>query len=151
MKLKKIVSGGQTGADRTGLECARELGLETGGWVPKGARTESGIDKSLFDFGLKETPGVDYQTRTKWNTRDSDITVWFGNIGSPGYWCTLNGCAINGKKLIINPTASQFKDLAMEYEVINVAGNRASTNLKVCDLVRNAFSIIHRDVVAEPE
>lgn len=34
--LRKIVSGGQTGADRAGLDAALELGLELGGWCPKG-------------------------------------------------------------------------------------------------------------------
>ena len=32
----KIVSGGQTGVDRAGLEAAIALGLPYGGWVPKG-------------------------------------------------------------------------------------------------------------------
>ncbi len=31
----KIVSGGQTGVDRAGLEAAIALGLPYGGWVPK--------------------------------------------------------------------------------------------------------------------
>lgn len=29
--LKKVISGGQCGADRLGLEIAKELGIETGG------------------------------------------------------------------------------------------------------------------------
>lgn len=32
----KIVSGGQTGVDRGGLEAASSLGLSYGGWIPKG-------------------------------------------------------------------------------------------------------------------
>jgi hypothetical protein len=31
--LKKIVSGGQTGADQAGLKAARAAGIETGGWA----------------------------------------------------------------------------------------------------------------------
>lgn len=38
----KIVSGAQTGVDQDGLLTAIELGLEWGGWVPKGWRTENG-------------------------------------------------------------------------------------------------------------
>ena len=48
--LKKIISGGQTGADREALETARDLGIETGGFVPKGWLTEDGPDYSLHDF-----------------------------------------------------------------------------------------------------
>ena len=36
--LKKIVSGGQTGADRAGLDVAEELGLPRGGWCPRRRR-----------------------------------------------------------------------------------------------------------------
>ena len=38
----KIVSGGQTGVDRAGLEAAIALGLPYGGWVPKGRIAEDG-------------------------------------------------------------------------------------------------------------
>ena len=38
----KIVSGAQTGVDQGGLLAAIDLGLEWGGWVPKGWRTENG-------------------------------------------------------------------------------------------------------------
>ena len=39
----KIVSGGQTGVDRAGLEAAIALGLPYGGWVPKGRLAEDGV------------------------------------------------------------------------------------------------------------
>ena len=35
--IRKIISGGQTGADRAGLDFAIETGLEHGGYVPKAA------------------------------------------------------------------------------------------------------------------
>ena len=38
----KIVSRGQTGVDRAGLEAAIALGLPYGGWVPKGRLAEDG-------------------------------------------------------------------------------------------------------------
>ena len=41
--IKKIVSGGQTGADRAGLDAAIECGVEYGGWLPKGRTAEDGI------------------------------------------------------------------------------------------------------------
>ena len=36
----KIVSGGQTGVDRGALQAAMDLGLEWGGWAPKGWRAD---------------------------------------------------------------------------------------------------------------
>lgn len=139
MKLRKILSGGQTGADKAGLEVAKELGLETGGTAPKGYRTESGTDHSLKELGLVESPYWQYQPRTKQNVKDADITVWFGNIGSPGYWCTCNAAKAYHKPFIENPTSEQFRALAEEYEVINTAGNRASTNPGVSQLVKDTI------------
>ena len=53
--LQKVVSGGQTGADRAGLKAACILGIETGGWAPTGFATANGNDPTLgTKFHLKE-------------------------------------------------------------------------------------------------
>jgi hypothetical protein len=45
--LSKIISRGQTGADRAGLDFAIESDLEHGGYVPRGRKAEDGrIDDS---------------------------------------------------------------------------------------------------------
>jgi Circularly permutated YpsA SLOG family len=40
--LRKIISEGQTGADRAGLDFAIEVGRAHGGYVPKGRKAEDG-------------------------------------------------------------------------------------------------------------
>ncbi len=71
----KIMSGGQTGADRAGLNWAIARGFAHGGWCPKGRRSEDGrIDSSYL---LSETPTANYLQRTEWNVRDSDATLIF--------------------------------------------------------------------------
>lgn len=45
-KVVRIISGGQTGADRAGLEAGRSLGVATGGTAPGDFLTEFGIDDS---------------------------------------------------------------------------------------------------------
>ena len=40
--IKKIISGGQTGADQATLDAAIKLEFPYGGWIPKGRMTESG-------------------------------------------------------------------------------------------------------------
>ena len=40
--IEKIVSGGQTGVDQAGLLMATEMGIEVGGWCPKGGLDENG-------------------------------------------------------------------------------------------------------------
>ena len=71
----KIVSGGQTGADRAALDFAIEHGIAHGGWCPKGRPAEDGtIDPR---YKLQVTPSSDYVQRTEWNVRDSDGSVVF--------------------------------------------------------------------------
>jgi len=75
MILQKIVSGGQTGADRAALDVALELGIPCGGWCPAGRIAEDGPISDRYP--LQETPEPKYIQRTKWNVRDSDGTVVF--------------------------------------------------------------------------
>ena len=71
--LDKIVSGGQTGADRAALDTAIKFNIPHGGWITKGRRTESG---PLPDFyNLEEMETREYPARTRQNILDSDGTV----------------------------------------------------------------------------
>ena len=70
---KKIVSGGQTGVDRGGLEAAIALGLDHGGWCPAGRIAEDGSIPSRY--AMTETDSSDYPARTEQNIIDSDATL----------------------------------------------------------------------------
>ena len=73
--VDRIISGGQTGADRAALDWAIAHGVPHGGWCPKGRKAEDGpIDAR---YKLVETTSSDYLQRTEWNVRDSDGTVVF--------------------------------------------------------------------------
>jgi len=71
----RIVSGGQTGADRAALDFAIAHGLPHGGWCPQGRKAEDGPIDARYQ--LQETPSENYSQRTEWNVRDSDGTVVF--------------------------------------------------------------------------
>ena len=73
MRLRTIVSGGQTGVDRAALDAALAAGVPAGGWCPKGRRAEDGPIPSRYP--LEETPTTAYEQRTTWNVRDSDGTL----------------------------------------------------------------------------
>ena len=75
MKPIRIVSGGQTGADRAALNWALAHSVECGGWCPKGRKAEDGPIEAKYP--VKETPSAAYVQRTEWNVRDSDATVLF--------------------------------------------------------------------------
>lgn len=136
--MMRIISGGQTGADRTALEVAKECGFETGGVAPKGYITETGPDLSLKDFGLTEHALASYPERTRENVRISDLTVWFGTVGTPGYKCTVTAAKRFGKPFVANPSATELvaRIRSNNYQVVNIAGNRLSKNPGVRDRVR---------------
>jgi putative molybdenum carrier protein len=74
MHVRKIVSGGQTGADRAALHAARAAGVPIGGWIPAGRAAEDGpIDDAFSE--LREAPSADPAERTRLNVRDSDGTL----------------------------------------------------------------------------
>ena len=79
-QIAKVVSGGQTGADRGGLDAAIKLGFRHGGWCPKGRKAEDGLIPAMYQF--VETSSADYLARTEWNVIDSHCTVVF-SIGLP--------------------------------------------------------------------
>ena len=75
----KIVSGAQTGVDQGGLLTAMALGLEWGGWVPKGWRTENGTVPERFRPKMRESGSSHYWVRTRQNVVDSRATLIIAN------------------------------------------------------------------------
>jgi Circularly permutated YpsA SLOG family len=75
--VARIVSGGQTGADRAALDWARDRCVDRGGWCPRGGLAEDHPDPPgvLAEHPLRETPDASYERRTEWNVRDSDATL----------------------------------------------------------------------------
>jgi hypothetical protein len=82
VRLEKIVSGGQTGADRAALDVAIELGIPHGGWIPKGRKTERGPLPAKYK--LKEVLTADCPKRTERNVIDSDGTLIISHGGLSG-------------------------------------------------------------------
>jgi hypothetical protein len=140
--MLKVNSGGQTGADRAALELAREHGFPTGGYAPHGFLTELGPDPSLATFGLVELGSKSYPERTYLNVRDSELTVWYGTLGSAGYKCTKNACLSYGRPFLVNPApAALLAELrARSAKTLNVAGNRASRNSGIAAHVRELLT-----------
>jgi hypothetical protein len=73
--ITKIISGGQTGADRGGLDAALHCDIPHGGWCPKGRKAEDGVIPDAYHLTERLTPA--YLSRTQANVIDSDATVIF--------------------------------------------------------------------------
>jgi 2-succinyl-6-hydroxy-2,4-cyclohexadiene-1-carboxylate synthase len=71
--VQKLVSGGQTGADRGALDAAMALGLGHGGWCPRGRRADDGVIPTRY--ALVETAARDHAVRTEMNVIDSNATL----------------------------------------------------------------------------
>lgn len=130
-----IISGGQAGADRAGLDFAIAHGLPHGGWCPKERRAEDGPLDARYQ--MRETESKGYRQRTKRNVADSDATLIF-NMGdlSDGSLTTLRFAERAGKPTQV--VALDATELAGEIErvrgwlttnrfpVLNIAGPRES-------------------------
>ncbi|HWM85108.1 MAG TPA: putative molybdenum carrier protein [Kofleriaceae bacterium] len=136
MRLKKIVSGGQTGADRAALDTAIELGLEHGGYCPAGRRAEDGRISDRYQ--LIETAGADYAERTERNVLESDGTLLVTRGRPAGGSALTAALAAKHARPFLHIDLGQARDLAscadtirewLDAEtiaVLNVAGPRAS-------------------------
>lgn len=71
--VARVISGGQTGADRGALDAAIALGIEHGGHCPKGRKSEWGFIP--FDYNLTETESPEYVPRTILNVQNADATL----------------------------------------------------------------------------
>ena len=141
MRLKKVVSGGQTGADRAALDVAIEQGLLVGGWVPKGRLAEDGPIPAQYP-GLVETESSDLALRTVQNVRDSDATLIVSH-GPPsgGSLFTLEEARRSRKpvlhldllRLAPASAAAQLLEWLADVDpaVLNVAGPRASEDVTI--------------------
>ena len=130
--IKKIISGGQTGADRAALDVALELGIPCGGWCPKGRLAEDGpIDPR---YPLKETNSSEYRERTEKNVEDSDGTLIL-TCGAPsgGTAFTIQMAEKHKKPYLVidldeteDPTGVVNWIKAQGIALLNVAGPRES-------------------------
>ena len=135
MTLQKIISGGQTGSDRGGLNAAIKIGIPHGGTCPQDRRAEDGVIP--LKYKLKQTNSSEYPPRTTINVLDSDGTIVF-TVGKPerGSALTLSLCNKHKKPslhidlgIMTHPPAAQLIAQWITREkinVLNVAGNRES-------------------------
>ena len=152
--IGRIVSGGQTGADRAALDAAMELGLETGGWVPRGRWAEDGRVPDRYP-NMRETPSADPSQRTAHNVRDSDGTVVFshGDVSGGTKW-TMDVAADLRKPLLHLDLATHCAQAAAGrlrawtavegIEVLNVAGPRESEDADIRTAVRAVLEAAFR-------
>ena len=142
--LVKVISGGQTGADRAGLIAAKAAGLQTGGWMPKGFRALDGYKTNFAaEYCIQEHTSPLYPPRTYANAAGSDGTVRFASDwDSRGEICTLK--AINKAKKPyfdvnvlggVQPAELAAWIVKNKIKTLNVAGNTERTSRGIEEFV----------------
>ena len=157
--LKKVISGGQTGADQAAWRAAKAHGIATGGWMPKGFLNEEGERPEFAAiYGASEMPTAKYPPRTKRNVRERDATLWFDDVDSAGAATTLEACRRFGKPYLLvafepmtkpSVIASWLKD--SEIQSLNIAGNRESASPGIGERVERFFDELFRHLTGRFE
>lgn len=151
--FKKIISGGQTGADTAGLDVAIKHGIPHGGAIPKGRLTEDGPLPEKYN--LQEMATKSYPKRTEKNVVDSDGTVIFTHGKLTGGSLLTQKKAIQHGKPVLHldmgeVTVEEAADLLKEFirengvEILNVAGNRGS---KDPEIYGEVFGVVERSIL----
>jgi len=146
--ITKLVSGGQTGADRAALDFAIEHEIPHGGWCPAGRLAEDGPIRSQYN--LSETPSSAYTQRTEWNVRDSDGTVVFsieaalkGGTKETTEFATKFDKPLLHLSRIGGPATPETELLRFirdnQIRTLNIAGPRASAEPELAGFVREVL------------
>jgi predicted Rossmann-fold nucleotide-binding protein len=142
--VRRIVSGGQTGADRAALDAALRAGIAHGGWVPRGRKAEDG--RIHARYRLREMASYRYADRTEKNVRDSDATLIVSRGPLTGGSRLTLGLARKHRKPCLHvdlavtgmeEAETRVRTWLEENEVttLNVAGPRASNDPGIYDRV----------------
>lgn len=145
MALRKIISGGQTGAERAALEAARACGVPIGGHVSRRRRAEDGKVPAEY-AELIEATSSNPAERTRRNVADSDGTLIVSHGPLRGGFALARGVAAEANKpclwldmslLSLQDALRQLQSWLSEHrvQVLNVAGPRASEDENVHDVV----------------
>lgn len=148
----KILSGGQTGADRAALDAAIDLGLPLAGWLPRGRKTEDGPLPPRY--ALREMDSDSYRDRTEKNIIDSDGTL-IVSFGPPTGGSALTEalalkhdrpCLVLDLEQLHLPAAVRaLEKWIRQYTIrtMNVAGPRASGEPRIYEAVRRLLLAVN--------
>ncbi len=141
--IKKIISGGQTGVDQAALDAAIACGIEYGGWLPAGRKTENG--PLPMRYALVELESESYPARTRRNIVEADATLIISHgpltggsaltaniaqkMNIPYMHLDLNRLSGEVRLKKVQAWLQEIKPV-----ILNVAGPRASSDSRIYQL-----------------
>ncbi len=141
MMLTKVISGFQTGADIAGVRAAKDCGLQTGGYIPRGFKTLDGPKPEYSKlYGAIEHTSSNYRDRTWDNIQQADATIRFAsNWNSPGEKCTLGGIKNWGKPYVdVNIWKGEIHTLDIAVSLMRIRDWIRDNNVSVLNIAGNA-------------
>lgn len=140
-KIKTIVSGGQTGADRAAFDFALDNQIAIAGFVPKGRRAEDGRISEKY-LNLSETKTHNYAERTELNVQNSDATLIVSHSKLTRGSRFTKKIAVKHQKpsLHVDFLASNIQESVkkvrkwlafIKCKKLDIAGSRASTDAEI--------------------
>jgi hypothetical protein len=151
--LRKIISGGQSGADRAALDAALLTGFPCGGFCPRNRKAEDGpIDPK---YPMTEING-NYADRREANVMYSDGTVIFYSIETrSGTKLTMDLCLNYSKPHLEIEINQSTPDTALamirefvnhsKINTLNVAGPRKSQCPEIYDFVSTTIGSLLKE------
>ena len=137
--INKIVSGGQSGVDRSALDFSIKHKIPHGGWCPRNRWAEDGQIPNIYN--LTETTESLPENRTQMNVKDSDATlIIYDNFMDEGTLKTNEFCLQYNKQYLeidIAQTTDRFLFRewirSKEIKILNIAGSRESNSPGIYD------------------
>ena len=160
MRIARIVSGGQTGADLAALDAALAIGVPCGGWVPRGRFNEDGLIAPHYP--VRETGSPRPARRTARNVRDSDATLILSRGPLTGGSALTERLAREQAKPCLHvdlaavpSDAAPARILAwlatLDGATLNVAGPRRSNDPEIYDIAYRVIAAVLRAGAAKAE
>lgn len=132
--IRKVISGGQTGVDRAGLDAALQAGIPIGGYCPSGRLAEDGTIPDKYPMIEMDSQESHYRTEQNVLQSDGTLVINKGEM-TEGTLHTHDFCIKYGKpRLVVKLDASDavkqeqvIRWIKGHYiSVLNIAGPRES-------------------------
>ena len=151
--LKKIISGGQVGADQAALDAAIKCRFPHGGWIQKGKKTQTGVLPEKYQLTEMSVSG--YKEKIEQNVIESDGTVIISHGDLSGGADYSRKMAIKHHRPCLHIDLSQIPAAVSSaeinawiienaVEVLNVTGSRASED---GDVYKDTAEIIENTIL----
>ena len=151
--LKKIISGGNKGAERAALDVAVMLHIPHSGWVPKGKTAD---DVALFTkYQLQEMPITGTSKQIERNVTGSDGSLILARGRLTGLLDLTHRLALKHKHpaLHVDPNKKSLFQAALaisdwisqnNIEVLHVSGAQTSVDPKIYKETKKMLEAVHK-------